>query len=219
MLLSSDAVDRFSQTAETITPQPTAVYDIRKSARQKDQNSFGLFVQGAPQKVISCVIRGNNIIIGISTMFFVTKYEEIEYYLLASSRKSTDLSSQKPPITPYITPVNTFEHKKNMLPTIFLSSGSVGSGSPLIFQNTETANSPIAAAIAILATKTRGSLLMNIKFLQSNKPKDFQNEAYDQLSYRGTNSTNELSCISFKTFGAKNFLQPRFSFVIKSSSA
>jgi hypothetical protein len=93
-----------------------------------------------------------------------------------------------------------------MLPTIFLSSSSVGSGSPLIFQNTETANSPIAAAIAILATKTRGSLLMNIKFLQSNKPKDFQNEAYDQLSYRGTNSTNELSYISFKTFGPKNFL-------------
>jgi hypothetical protein len=47
---------------------------------------------------------------------------------------------------------------------------------------------------------------MNIKFLQSNKPRDFQNEAYDQLSYRGTNSTNELSYISFKTFGPKNFL-------------
>ena len=64
-----------------------------------------------------------------------------------------------------------------MLPTIFLSSIRVGLGSPLIFQNTETANNPIAAAIAILATKTRGSLIMKIIFLQSNKLVDFQNEA------------------------------------------
>lgn len=46
-----------------------------------------------------------------------------------------------------------------------------------MFQNTETANSPIATAIAILATKTSGSRLMKIVFLQSNKPVDFQNEA------------------------------------------